>query len=68
MYNANLLKLAFDLALRDERANSSVQGFIHSGSSATGLFHTFEKAYHNGISFDLGYVSSYNFDLQNSPP
>jgi hypothetical protein len=68
MDNANFSKLTLNLTSTDERTNSSVQNFIHSSRSATWLFHTFKKIHHNGISFDLSYVSNYNLNLQNSPP
>jgi hypothetical protein len=68
MDNANFSKLTLNLASTDERANSSVQSFIHSSGSAAQLFNTFEKICHNGISFDLSYVSNYNFNLQSSSP
>jgi hypothetical protein len=66
MHNANLLKLALDLASTNERGNSSIQNFIHGGSSAAWLFRAFKEIYHNGVSVDLNYVPSYNFDLHDS--
>jgi hypothetical protein len=68
MNDANFLRLALNLISADERANGPIQSLIYSSGGFVRLFHTFKKADHNGISFDLSYVPNYNFDLQNPSP
>jgi hypothetical protein len=63
MYNANLLKLALDLTSTDQRGNSSIHDFVHSASRAAWLCHAFKQIHYDGVSLDLSYVPSYNFDL-----